>query len=197
MKIGILGAGNVGKTLGERWKSVGHEVTYGVRTPGTPGTATVAQAAREADVIVLAVPWGAVRDAIAEAGDLEGKILIDATNPIREDFSGLEIGTNDSAGEFVARLAPKASVVKAFNTIGFNVMADPAFGQVAASLLIAGNSEEAKRVVAALASELGFTPEDSGPIEQSRGLEALAWLWISMAMKHGQGREIAFVLHRR
>src|SRR3954447_9228612 len=115
MKIAIIGSGNVGGTLGKRWARNGHAVVFSSRHPqsdemktllGEAGasatSAAVAEAAGQSDVILLATPWPAARDSIAGAGDLAGKVVIDATNPLRSDLTGLEIGTSTSAGEMVA-----------------------------------------------------------------------------------------------
>jgi hypothetical protein len=157
----------------------------------------VAEAARFGEVIVLTTPWPQTQAAIQAAGDLRRTIVLDATNPIAADFSWLEIGHTTSGGEQVASWAPGARVVKIFNTVGFNVMADPRFGDRAAAMLHCGDDAEAKRVAARLAADLGFDPVDAGPLVQARLLEAMAWLWITMAVKHGHGREMAFTLLRR
>lgn len=198
--IAVLGAGSVGGTLGRRWSEAGHTVRYGVRNPAKYpdlDARPVAEAVAGADVVVLATPWFGTEEALREAGDLRGVVVVDATNPIAEDFSNLTVGHTDSAGEQVARWAPDAKVVKAFNTIGFNIMEAPSFGDGPATLLVAGDDEDAKGVVKVLAADLAFDPVDAGPLVQARLLEAMAWLWITMAMKHGHGREIAFRLMKR
>src|SRR5437016_721258 len=104
MRIAVIGMGNVGGVLGRRWAAAGHAVTFGVRDKGDPkavagakaakaSVASVPEAAAGAEVVVLAVPWPAVRDALAAAGDLAGKVLLDCTNPLTPDLSGLELGT--------------------------------------------------------------------------------------------------------
>jgi len=210
MKIGIIGSGNVGGTLGKAWSRLGHEVFFGFKDPTEPRAKTlvveaaasakacsVQEAAKPGDVILLATPWEAAQGALSEAGNLSGKILIDATNPLLAGLAGLAIGTTTSGGEKVAEWAKGARVVKAFNTVGFNVMADSAFpgGQVA--LFYCGNDAEAKQVVAKLAGELGFEALDAGPLTQCRLLEPFAMLWISLAAKYGYGREIGFKFMRR
>ena len=198
MNIAIIGAGSVGGTLGRRFLACGHSVRYGVRDrakypdldAGTPSEVT-----ETAEVVVLATPWETTEAAIAQAGDLSGKVVVDATNPIASDFSGLIPGP--SAGEQIAGWAKGARVVKAFNTIGYNVMASPGFSEGPATLLVAGDDSEAKAVVHRLASEIGFDPIDAGPLAMSGYLEALAWIWITLAVKQGLGRDIAFRLVRR
>jgi hypothetical protein len=154
--------------------------------------APVSEAARASEVVLLATPWPATRDAIAAAGDLSGKILIDATNPLLPRLDGLEVGTNTSGGEQVAGWARGAIVVKAFNTLGFNIMANPQFDGGSAILFYCGDDSLAKQAVHGLAQELGFDPRDAGPLTRARLLEPFALLWISLAFTPGHGREFAF-----
>jgi len=211
MNIAIIGSGNVGGTLGTRFaKDLGHKVVFGVRNPDSKDlkkvldeagpnarAASIADATKVSDVVILATPWPAAKDAIQNAGDLSGKILIDATNPLKADLSGLEVGRDGSAGELVAQWAPGAKVVKAFNTVGNNVMGDSKFPGGKVALFYCGNDAEAKKVAATLAAELGFDPLDAGPLTQCRVLEPFALLWISLAFQAGFGREIAFQFLRR
>jgi predicted dinucleotide-binding enzyme len=210
MNIGIVGSGNVGGTLGVRWAKGGHSVMFSSRTPKSPeitawvenagpnaSAGSVAETVTASDVLLLATPWPATLAAVSAAGPWAGKILIDATNPLLPDFSALEFGTTTSGAEQVAARASGSSVVKAFNTIGFNVMADPAFGERRAALFYCGDDAKAKQVVHQLAEELGFAPHDAGPLKQARTLEPFAFLWISLALTQGYGREIGFDLMRR
>ncbi len=210
MKIGIIGAGNVGSALARGWIAKGHEVKFGVPDPasnkigallvelGTQATAgSVAEAAGFGTVVALAVPWQAAQDAVQNMGNLSGKILLDCTNPIKADFSGLEIGHTTSAGEIVAQWAAGANVVKIFNTTGANVMADSHFDGQLPVMFYCGDNAESKKVGAQLASELGFDPVDAGPLTQAAQLEAAAWLWITMALKYGAGTNMAFALLKR
>lgn len=184
MKIAILGAGNVGGTLGTAWAARGHDIVFGVREPGAAkvkalvqqaGTRTRADGVSEAvaagQVVVLATPWSAAEAAVRTARDWGGKILVDATNPLTEDVSGLALGHTTSGGEQVARWATGARVVKAFNTIGPVHMAQPTFGTERASMFLCGDDAAAKDTVAGLARELGFDPVDAGPLRQARLLE--------------------------
>jgi NADPH-dependent F420 reductase len=214
MKIAVIGAGNVGGTLGKRWARAGHEVAFGARDPAeakvaalvresgpTARAASVPEAARDTDVVVLTVPWDSARDAVAAAGDLRGRILIDATNPVPLTPEGLRqglvIGHMTSGGEQVARWAEGARVVKAFNTTGWQNMADPVYGSQGLSMLLCGDDAEVKKVVADLARQLGFEPVDVGPLRSARYLEAVAMLWIDMAVLQGMGTNFGFRLVKR
>ncbi len=188
MKIGILGKGNVGGALGEAWTRAGHQVTLA-------GRSNLAEAARAGEVVVCALPWPATKDALTSL-DLKGKILIDATNPMLPDLSGLELGTTTSGGEKVAEWAKGARVVKAFNSTGANNMAAPEYDGMKVSMLYCGDDAEAKRVAAKLIADVGFEPHDAGPLSNSRSLEQLAMLWVWMAF-HGTGREFAFQVVKR
>jgi predicted dinucleotide-binding enzyme len=206
MNIIVVGAGNVGGALGRGWRRAGHNVTFAVRDPGKlekselrePGVSVVALAGAAAagDVIVLTVPWLAVEPALKAVGSLTGKIVVDATNPLTPDFS-LAIGQTDSAGETVARLAPGARVVKAFNTTGFNNMADSRYADGKLVMLVAGDDADAKRTVLLLASDLGFDAVDAGPLTMSRYLEPMAMVWIKLAIAQKMGRDFGFALLRR
>jgi predicted dinucleotide-binding enzyme len=208
MNLGIIGSGNVGGTLGTRWAQAGHQVTFASRKPdskemrdlvadaGPTARAAGVKDAAKAEVIVLATPWPATEEIVRSAGDLSGKVVIDVTNPLLT-LDGLALGTTTSGGEQVAQWAGGASVVKAFNTVGNNIMADSNFGEDRLTLLYCGDDAAAKKTVHTLAAELGFDPIDAGPLSQARLLEPMALLWISLAIKQGLGREFAFQLVRR
>jgi hypothetical protein len=204
MRITILGAGRVGTTLGGAFAAAGHTVAYGVRSPGDARYATLAQAhevtsmaaaVARADVVLLATPWTGAQDALAAAGPLEGRILVDATNPLGPGMV-LTHGTTDSGGEQVARWSPGARVVKAFNSIGVEVMAAPRFGASHAVLWLAGDDAGACEVVAGLARDIGFEPLRLGPLVRARVLEPAALLWITAAGVVGT-REFAWGVLRR
>jgi 8-hydroxy-5-deazaflavin:NADPH oxidoreductase len=210
MKIGIIGSGNVGGALGTRWAKLGHEVVFGTRNPeggdvqklaarasGKTSAATLPDTCNECEILLLATPWPATAQIIAGLGDLNGKIVIDATNPLLPDLSGLTHGTTTSGGEQVAKWASGAKVVKAFNTVGANIMADPSFEGHKPVMFYCGDDAQAKQVVKKLIDELVFEAIDAGPLTQSRLLEPLAQLWISLAYAQGLGTEFAFELMRR
>jgi 8-hydroxy-5-deazaflavin:NADPH oxidoreductase len=206
MNIVIVGAGNVGRALGGVWLRSGHKVTFAVRDPSKSELAELKQrgasvisvtgAAAAGDVIVLSVPWPAVDASIKALGSTAGKVIVDATNPLTADFS-LAVGHDDSAGETVARRAPGARVVKAFNTTGFNNMADSGYTGGKLAMMVAGDDAEAKRLVMALASDLGFDAIDAGPLSMSRYLEPMAMVWIKLAIAQKMGRDFGFAILRR
>ncbi|MCX6639719.1 MAG: NADPH-dependent F420 reductase [bacterium] len=210
MKIAMIGAGNVGGTLGRRWAANGHEVIFGVRDPkrskiqnllttcGPHAHATsVTDAVSKAPLAVLTTPWHSAEAVIKSVHDWTGKILVDCTNPLKEDFSGLALGSNTSAGELVASWAVGARVVKAFNNTGSGNMANPVYGQDSVSMFICGDDSGARQIVTDLTSELEFDVVDCGGIEMARYLEPLAMLWVSLAYKQGLGADIGFRLMRR
>jgi len=207
MNLGILGTGNVGSTLGRRFAEQGHSVLYGSRHPESdstrelldthPGLARAVEPvelASKVELILLALPYGALDDVIPSLGLLDGTILVDATNPVAPGLDGLQaLGPDASASEKVARLAPRARVVKAFNTIGTAVMEDPTYDGQRAFLPVAADDDEAKRIVLDLARELGFDAVDFGPLTNARYLESLAMIWIQLAYPLGHGNDFALV----
>jgi hypothetical protein len=210
MQLAIIGAGNVGSTLGRRWAQNGHRVIFGVRQPqsqkvqevlrtaGAQARATsVREAVTAAECVLLATPWEATQDAIQAAGNLTGKILIDCTNPLAPGLRGLALGHTTSGGEQVASWAAGARVVKAFNMTGAKNMANPVYGTQPLTMFICGDDAEAKTTVGSLATELGFEVIDSGPLRVARYLEPLAMLWIHLAYVQGLGPDMGFTLLRR
>ena len=182
----------MGTALGEGWAKK-HQVHYVTRAcpPHERGTVV-----NEADAVVLATPADQAKAAVSGL-PLFGKTLIDCTNPFKADLSALEIGHSTSAAEKLAALVPDARVVKAFNTVGYGILANPRFGDSKVMMMIAGDHAAAKQRTMSLAADLGFEPIDAGPLMQARLLESLAMLWISLAMKGGLGRDFAFGLLRR
>ncbi len=210
MKISILGAGNVGGTLGCAWARKGHDVFFGVPSPEDAKTkqllttigskaraGTVAEAAAAGEVIVLATPWPATKDAIQAAGNLAGKVVVDCTNPLKPDITGLALGYTTSGGEQVAGWAKGAKVFKAFNQTGFSIMGNPAFDGERAVIFVCGDDGAHKPTVLKLATDIGFEAIDAGNLVIARLLEPYAMLWIHLAYAQGLGRDFAFVLHRR
>lgn len=197
MHIAVIGTGNVGAALGRGWLAVGHNVTWGTRRPDelhevTP-VADISEAAAGADVIVLAVPFPAVSETVAAIGTLSGRVVLDTTNVLG---APLPNGARSGA-EYLASLAKGASVVKAFNTMGWETMADPMIDGRRAVCFISADDPEAGHLVAGLADDLGFEAIDIGGLEAARHLEALAALWVHLAFRAGLGRQFAFAILRR
>jgi 8-hydroxy-5-deazaflavin:NADPH oxidoreductase len=212
MKIAIIGAGNVGGALGANWAGKGHDIFFGVRDPkaektqgllakigGKARAGSPAEAAAFADVIVLSTPWPATEAAIRSMGDLKGKIVLDATNPLARGPDGisLEIGHTTSAGEKVQRWAAGASVYKTLNTTGFANMANPVFNGIKSIMFVAGDDAANKPKVVNLVAELGFDVVDAGPLRNARLLEAHAMLWIDLSLARGLGPAWAFARLQR
>jgi predicted dinucleotide-binding enzyme len=210
MRIGIIGAGNVGGTLGQAWAKKGHAICFGVRQPqddktrqlvqslgGKAQAGTVAEAAAFGEVVVLATPWRATEAAVRAAGDLSGKPLIDCTNPLKPDFSALELGFNTSGAEQVAGWARGAKVFKAFNTTGFNNMANPVINGVRTVMFVCGDDEAVKPTILKLAADVGFDAVDAGKLVNARLLEPWGMLWIHLAFSGSVGRDFGFALLRR
>ena len=209
MRIAIVGTGNLGRALGLRW-AARHDVTFGTRDPtaahvqelvrlgsGRARAVPVAHAAREAEVIVLATPWGGTEAAVRQLGPIPGRILVDATNPLAPNLSGLTLGHATSAGERVAEWAPGARVVKAFNTTGAGNLMNPRYGDQAITMFLCGDDPSAKATVMGLAQDIGLEPVDTGPLTMARYLEPLAMLWISLAYQRGMGPNFAFKILTR
>jgi predicted dinucleotide-binding enzyme len=166
-------------------------------TQGAATAATNSAAVASVQVVVLSVPWPAAEKAIRSCGDLSGKILIDCTNPLSSDLKGLVLGHTTSAAEQVAQWAPKAKVVKAFNTIGAVNYGNTTFGSLWADGFYCGDDQQAKDTVQPLIADIGFDPVDVGPLSNARLLEPLAMLWIDLAVNQRQGSNHAFKLLRR
>ncbi len=209
MNIGIIGTGKMGGGLGRLWAQKGHAVVFGSRDPykaiqlgesiGAMATgATIEKAAQHANLILLAVPWVAVENAISLAGSLDGKILIDCTNPMTPDCLRLLIGHDTSGAEQIAEWAPGAQVVKAFNYIYAQIIqTSPRFGAQNATVFYCGNDINAKETVARLIEDAGFDPVDAGSLQNARYLEPLAEQMIQLAYVLKVGTDQALKIIRR
>ena len=210
MKIAVIGTGNVGSVLGSRWAKSGYQVVFGSRDPQSEKVgelldgagpnaraATASEAAVQSDVVVLATPWSATEEVVKSTDGLAGKILVDCTNPLEPDLSGLTVGHTTSGAELVAEWAEGAHVVKAFNSTGAGNMVDPIYDSQRAAMFICGDEETAKSAVAKLATDLGFEVVDVGSLSAARYLEPLAMLWITLAYVQGLGPDFAFTVVNR
>ena len=192
MHVGIIGTGSVGTALATGLTAVGHEVVVGSRDPeanqiGDVTVATQSAAAEHSDVVVLALPGGVVATVAADLRDLlAGKPVLDAANEYPNATAGRSLAAR------VADAAPDAHVVKAFNTIGANRMADPVVDGEAATMFLAGDDQAALDAAGTLASDLGFEPVVAGGLGAAANLEGLARFWIHLSQEYG--RDIAFRL---
>jgi predicted dinucleotide-binding enzyme len=187
MKIAVLGAGKIGRTLGEKWVGAGHDVVYGVRRPGKPGTAAVAAAVTDAEVVVLAVPGAVAEDVVSQLGmDLAGKVVVDATNNV------LGPGKLHALGE----LADGAHPVRAFNTLGWEIFADPTVGGVTADLLYAAEEGIAKDTAETLIRDVGLEPVWVGGVDAFDIVDSVTFLWFTLALQRKLGRRLAFKVLR-
>jgi predicted dinucleotide-binding enzyme len=185
--IAVIGAGNIGGTLGAKWAEAGHDVVYGVRQPEPPGRKLPAEAVAGADVVVLAVPGGAAKEVLATLGPaLEGKVVVDATN----DVSGaVKLHALDE-------LSDGALPVRAFNTLGWESFADPVVGGEQATLFYAAPDGRAKDVAEQLIREVGLEPVWVGGVDEFETVDSLTRLWFTLAFRRGLGRRLALRLLR-
>jgi len=203
MDILILGAGNMGSGFARQFTQAGHRVRIAARdlekaatvaATNPPAIAVaLADSAADSDVIVVATPYEQAVAALRGAGALEGKVIVDITNPLTADYMGLTLGHATSAAEEIAKALPGAQVVKAFNTVLAQVLAEgPAFanGQKV-PVFYAGDDERAKQTVRALAESIGFQPIDAGGLKNARYLEPVGGLNVYFAYGAGLGTQIA------
>jgi len=213
MKIGILGSGVVGQTLGAGFAAHGYSVMLGTRDPKQPKVeewvkhtglgvtaGTFADTADFAELAVLCTNWDGTESALrlATPGALAGKIVIDVTNPLKVTESGpeLSLGFSDSAGEQVQRLLPQSKVVKAWNIVTAKTMVSPAREEGVPDMFIGGNDPEAKAAVTSILHEFGWSVIDLGTIAASRLLEPLAMIWIKFGIANNHWTH-AFKLLRK
>lgn len=200
----------MGGGLGLLWAAAGHEVMFsdcpGVDKPrelaelaGTGVCAgTTAEAAQFAEVVLFAPPWSAYRDALTSCGPLGGKTLIDVINPLTPDLSGMDICPASSASEEIAKLAPGARVVKAYNTLPAGLLhsGKELLGGDVPSVFFCGDNPEAKRIVEQLIRDSGFDPVDAGALTSSRYLEPMGLLLIKVVFAMPQPKDVALRLLR-
>jgi predicted dinucleotide-binding enzyme len=191
--IAVIGTGRVGGALGQRFATLGHEIVYGSRNPdrddvralvaetgGNSSATTPAEAARRADIVVIAVPWRGVEESVKSLGDLSGKVILDPTNARREGPDGImEHALDTSAAQMIQTWAPGAHVVKAFNTLNFMTMIEPDSAGGPVTIPICGDNADAKAVVAELVEGIGFEAVDVGPLRFAHVLEGMLDIWAN------------------
>lgn len=205
MCIAIIGTGNVGSAIARGLKSKGHDVLLGARDPQAADVAALAfatgatprspaEAAAEADLIILALPWDVAETAVKVLGPLTGKTIIDCMNPLGMvgGALGLTVGHSTSGGEMVQGWLPGAHVVKTPNQVGAEMMAKNDHLSHRPVMFMAGDDAAAKARAAALLTDLGFAAMDAGDITKARLLEPFGMVWINQALFRGKGRNWAF-----
>lgn len=212
MNIAFIGVGNVGTPLADRLQKLGHTVSIAARDPQSQSVqasvernpALIVQSPVEAvtaaEVVFLATPFSAIESALTSLNSaLDGKVLVDCTNPVGANLShGLE--SKISGSETVQKLVPNARVVKAFTIYGYENFEDstyPDYDDLKPVMLIAGNDQAAKDIVADLCRQLGWEPVDTGNLSMSLHLEHMTLLWINMARVQGRGAGFVWAMLRR
>jgi 8-hydroxy-5-deazaflavin:NADPH oxidoreductase len=195
MDVAIIGAGNVGGSLARAFTRSGHNVTITARNPerraavaeatGATAVDTNAEAARSAEIIVLATPFTSAADVAAEISAVAaGRVIVDTTNRMSFGPSGPDMDTTTSNAEELAALLPGSHVVKAFNTLFASNQADPILDDVQLDGFVAGDDAAAKAKVLSLVASIGLEPVDVGPLARARQLESLAFLNITLNATH-------------
>lgn len=206
MKLAVIGSGNMGKSIGKWAGQAGYEVIFSAKNPEHARDAakaagknsksgTLAEAVKMADMVLLAVPHTAVKEILPEIKPfMKGKVLIDLTNPLNSDFTGLSLGFTTSAAEEIQKSLPDAKVVKAFNTVFASIFAsqNPSLKGSKVAIFYASDDKEGKEKVAELITKMGLDAVDCGPLKASRDLEPLAFLNISLGYSQGHGTSIGF-----
>jgi 8-hydroxy-5-deazaflavin:NADPH oxidoreductase len=183
-RIAVVGSGNIGRTIGDSWRRAGHEVVHASRSPQPPRTVAIADAIAGADVVLLAVPGAAVPGLLAEHGPaLDGRVVIDATNDV-----GAERLNHADA---YARFAPGARFVRAFNSLGFEMFADPTVGGEVADLFWCGPQDAG---VEQLIADVGLRPVRVGDIDAIDVVDGATRLWLTLVFRQGHPRRLAFRL---
>jgi len=200
MKVALIGSGNMGSGLARKLSKAGHQLAITGRNAqkaqalakDTGGTYKDKAVADGAEVVIVATPYGEAVAALRAAGDLEGKVIVDITNPLTADFMGLSIGHSTSAAEEIQKAFPKTRVVKAYNTIFSQLLAPGAqLAGRSVPVFYAGDDARAKETVKALIESSGFQAIDAGLLKNARYLEPLAGLNIYFGYGAGRGTSIA------
>jgi predicted dinucleotide-binding enzyme len=210
VNIGIIGSGNMGSGLGKLWAAKGHSIFFSfsrdprkldhlAKSNPNAKAGTPAQAVASSDIILFSIGYGMIREALGQAGPIRDKVLIDCTNPVKPDLSGLAVGLTTSSAEEIADLVPGCRVVKAFNTVFAEVYHSETrlYGSRMPSMFYCGDDADAKTTVSRLIKETGFAPIDAGALKSARYLEPLAMLMIQLGHVQGMGTNIALSLIRR
>ncbi|NTJ66221.1 NADPH-dependent F420 reductase [Agrobacterium rhizogenes] len=202
MKIAVIGTGNMGAGLARLLAKTGYDLVIGHRDPAKAASFAaelgenveaggIAAAVKLADIAILALPYGAIAEALKEAGNIKGKVLVDISNPITADFRGLVVGHSTSAAEEIQALAPGATVIKAFNTIFAQLLPLEARKDKTVQVFVAGDDEKAKDAVSRFVNAAGFEAVDAGPLSNARFIEPIGEMNIHFGFFLGKGPSVA------
>jgi 8-hydroxy-5-deazaflavin:NADPH oxidoreductase len=183
-RIGVIGSGNIGQAVGDAWRRAGHEVVYASRSPEPPQTVAIADAIAGADVVLLATPGAAVPQLLAQYGPaLDGRVVIDATNNVGAERL--------HHGHVYGEAAPGARFVRAFNTLGYEMFANPTVGGETADLFWCGPDD---KDVEQLIADVGLRPVRVGGIEAIDVVDGVGRLWMTLVFRAGHPRRLALRL---
>lgn len=213
MNIGIIGHSNVGSAIGKNLVKFANEITYGLRDKtieekltdvidtisGKARFDTIKATILNNDIIFIAIPGHVVEDFVKDNPELDGKVIVDCTNPIGEGFSHFYNSTKSNT-QVIQELLPSAKVVKSFSTYGFENFADSSYRnykEVKPAMLIAGNDSGAKKIVSEINNNLGFETVDTGDVSMAIHLEHQAFIWIKMARVQGRDFDFTWALLKR
>jgi predicted dinucleotide-binding enzyme len=207
MRVGILGSGLMGGTLGTLFARAGHEVTFSyartarklnrlaMAAPGRARAGTPADAARDADALLLAVHWQRVDDVLRQAGNLSGRVVITCSIPMNADDTRLVVAHTSSGAEALAKKIPRANVVSAFGTVPSEVLVGVFESRRKAnrpSLVYCGDQQRAKAIAATLIRDVGFDPVDAGPLRIARYMEPFTLLMAQLAYETDRDPAVAY-----
>lgn len=211
MKIAIIGSGNMGRGVGNLWTRAGYDVIFSdafmsdeqlaqvaANAGESASFATAQDATAQADVVMLTVRWAAIEEAITSLGDVNGKIILSTVNALKQDLTGLELGTTTSAAEEIARLAPAAHVVECvlpFAEVLHSESRD--YNGDKSAVFYCGDDEDARATVKPLIEALGLAAIDAGPLYAARYIEPAAMLLVHLAYNQGMGGQIGYKLLER
>lgn len=201
MKIAILGTGNMAAGLAEVLAPK-HEVYVGGKDPAKAAAIAdkaangvigggLAAVVKLAEVVILALPYAAIAEVLHSVGDIDGKVLVDISNPVTEDFQNLSIGLTSSAAEEIQKQAPNAQVVKAFNTIFAPLLNIDARQNKQLQVFIASDYDVAKQVITEIVSSIAFKAVDAGALKNARFIEPIGMMNIQFGFFLGQGPSVA------
>lgn len=211
MRIGILGSGLMGAKLGTIFARAGHEVVFSYarsrgkldrlarEAGGNARAGTPAEAARDADALLLAIHWSRLDDVLQQTGDLSGKVVVTCSLPMNDDDTALVVAHTSSGAEELAKRVPGARVVSAFGTVPSEVLFgvfEAREGGAGPSLVYCGDDADANAVAASLIRDAGFEPVDAGPLRIARYAEPFTLLIAQLAYEGDGGPELAYRFER-